>query len=284
MTDDPTAGQNPPYGAPINYWLKSPPTGELTLTILDAGGQTVRTLQGTKNTGINRMWWDLRNDSTRTARLRTAPLYNPEVRLGPEGWRAAPGVGRMTLLMPPGTYTVKLTVGGQELTQQLVVRKDPNSGGSEEEIQTQTKALGNLQSDLGAAVDVINRIELLRSQLQSLRALVPADVRRTADSLERRLSGVEDNLFDLRLTGRGQDDVRWPTKLAGQITYLAQGIASSDFAPTTQQNEVQQLLEGELKTLRGQLDGLVNQDLAQLNALLKQRNIGNVVTGGGGAP
>jgi len=179
---------------------------------------------------------------------------------------------------------VKLTVGGQELTQQLVVRKDPNSGGSEEEIQTQTKALGNLQSDLGAAVDVINRIELLRSQLQSLRALVPADVRRTADSLERRLSGVEDNLFDLRLTGRGQDDVRWPTKLAGQITYLAQGIASSDFAPTTQQNEVQQLLEGELKTLRGQLDGLVNQDLAQLNALLKQRNIGNVVTGGGGAP
>jgi photosystem II stability/assembly factor-like uncharacterized protein len=286
MTDDPTAGQNPPYGAAINYWLKAAPTGDVTLTILDAAGQTVRTLPGTKNIGINRVWWDLRNDSTPMARLRTAPLYDPEVRLGPEGWRAAP-VGRMTLLMPPGTYTVKLKVSGQESSEPLVVRKDPNSGGREEEIQTQTKALVGLQGDLGAAVDVINRIELMRSQLQSLRALVPADIRAVADSLEKRLSGVEDDLFDLRLTGRGQDEVRWPTKLAGQITYLAQGIASSDFAPAAQQNEVQQQLEGQLKTVRGRFATLVNQDLAQLNALLKQRNIGNVVAGGtgdGGTP
>ncbi len=182
---------------------------------------------------------------------------------------------------------MKLKVSGQESSEPLVVRKDPNSGGSEEEIQTQTKALVGLQGDLGAAVDVINRIELMRSQLQSLRALVPADIRAAADSLEKRLSGVEDDLFDLRLTGRGQDDVRWPTKLAGQITYLAQGIASSDFAPAAQQNEVQQLLEGQLKTVRGRFATLVNQDLAQLNALLKQRNIGNVVAGGtgdGGTP
>src|SRR3989454_9900062 len=129
MTDDPTAGQNPPYGAAINYWLKPVPTGDVTLTILDAGGQTVRTLQGTKSVGINRVWWDLRTDSTKAARLRTTPLYDPELRLGPEGARPAPRVGRMTVLVPPGTYTVKLKVGGQEQSQPLVVRKDPNSSG-----------------------------------------------------------------------------------------------------------------------------------------------------------
>jgi len=279
MTDDPTAGQNPPYGAAINYWLKPVPTGDVTLTILDAGGQTVRTLQGTKSVGINRVWWDLRTDSTKAARLRTTPLYDPELRLGPEGWRLAPGVGRMTVLVSPGTYTVKLKVGGQEQSQPIVVRKDPNSSGSETEIQTQMKLLAGLQGDLNTAVDMINRIELVRGQLQDLRSVLPADIRAGVDSLEKKFSGVEGNLLDLRLTGRGQDDVRWPTMLAGQIGYLAQGIASSDFAPTTQQTEVFQLLEGRLKTVGTQLDGLLNQDLAQFNALLKQRNIGNVVPG-----
>jgi photosystem II stability/assembly factor-like uncharacterized protein len=281
MTDDPTAGQNPPYGAAINYWLTSASTGggEVTLTVLDAGGQTLRTLQGTKNAGINRVWWDLRSDSTKAARLRTAPLYDPELRLGAEGWRAAPGVGRMTVLVPPGTYTLKLKVGGQELSQQLVVRKDPNSGGTEADIQSQAKLLAALQGDLNSAVDMINRIEVVRSQLQNLRSLLPSDLKARADSLEKKFSGVENSLVDLRLTGRGQDDVRWPTMLAGQLAYLAQGIASSDFAPTMQQSEVSQLLEGQLKAVGTQLDGLLNQDLAQFNAALKQQNVGNVVPG-----
>ena len=283
MTDDPTAGQNPPYGAAINYFLKTAPGGDVTVTIVDAGGQTVRTIQGTKTAGINRVWWDLRNEETKEARLRTAPTYAPEVRLGSDGWRAAPGVGRMSLLMPPGTYTVKLKVGGQEFTQPLVLRKDPNSGGSEEEIQAQYKAMLALQADLNAAADMVNQIESVRSQLQGLRAVLPPEVRAGADSLDRKFSDVETNLHEVRVTGRGQDNIRWPTRLAGQISYLAQGIASSDFAPTTQQLDVQQLLEGQLKSVRAQLDGLLNQDLAQFNARLKERNVGNVVAGGGEA-
>ena len=281
MSDDPTAGRNPPYGAAINYSLKSAPPGDVTLTILDASGQTVRTLQGTKHVGINRVVWNLENDSTRAARLRTPPTYAPEVRPGPEGWRAAPGIARMTVLMPPGTYAVRLKVGDRELTQPLVVRKDPNSGGNDEEVQTQTKLLVDLQNDLNQAVDMINRIEVVRSQLQSLRAVLAgdsgtADVRTTADSLERVFSGVEEELHPLKVTGRGQDNIRWPAKLAAQIAYLAQGIASSDFAPTTQQQEVYALLEERLKTVGSVLDGFVKQDLARFNELLRQRSVGPV--------
>jgi len=281
MSDDPTAGRNPPYGAAINYSLKSAPPGDVTLTILDASGQTVRTLQGTKHVGINRVVWNLENDSTRAARLRTPPTYAPEVRPGPEGWRAAPGIARMTVLMPPGTYAVRLKVGDRELTQPLVVRKDPNSGGNDEEVQTQTKLLVDLQNDLNQAVDMINRIEVVRSQLQSLRAVLAgdsgaADVRTTADSLERVFSGLEEELHPLKVTGRGQDNIRWPAKLAAQIAYLAQGIASSDFAPTTQQQEVYALLEERLKTVGSVLDGFVKQDLARFNELLRQRSVGPV--------
>ena len=253
----------------------------MTITIADAAGQTVRTLHGAKSGGINRVWWDLRNEQTREARLRTAPLYAPEAQPSPDSGRAAPGIGRLAVLMPPGTYTVKLKVGDQELTQPLEVRKDPTSGGSPEEIRTQVKLLVDLQGDLNRAVDMINQIEVVRSQLQSLRSLLAeksaAGVRARSDSLEKKFIAVEDSLHQLRLTGRGQDNVRWPAKLAGQIVYLAQGVASSDFAPTVQQNEVYELLEGRLKTSRTRLDQLVKEDLAQFNEMLRQRNIGNVV-------
>ena len=54
---DPTAGQNPPYGASINYYLKTAPSGDVKIRIEDAQGQTVRTLTGKKTVGINRVTW-----------------------------------------------------------------------------------------------------------------------------------------------------------------------------------------------------------------------------------
>jgi len=274
--DDPTAGENPPNGAAINYYLKSAPEGEVKIEIVDGGGQALRTLTGTKNVGINRVHWDLRNEPTKQARLRTAPLHAPDVRLGPEGWREAPGLSRVSVLMPPGTYTVKLRVAGQEFAQPLVVRKDPNSGGSEPEIETQVKLLLAVQQDLNAAVDMINAMEVVRNQLQGLGGLVP-EAKAAAESLEKKFITVEEKLHQLRLSGRGQDGVRWPSKLAGQIAYLANGIASSDFAPTTQQVEVHQLFEEQVRKSRAELDELLNKDLAQFNAMLREKGVQNIV-------
>ena len=282
MTDDPTAGENPRYGASINYFLKSAPEGDVTLTIADGSGQTIRTLTGTKNAGVNRVYWDLRNEPSKEARLRTSPSYAPEVRVGPEGYREAPGTGRFSALMPPGNFTVKLKVGSQELSQPLVVRKDPNSGGSETEIQTQAKMLFDLQSDMNAAVDMINTIEVVRSQIQALSRLLSGDhatdVKSAADALERKLIAVEENLQQLKVTGRGQDNIRYPVELAGQIAYLAGGIGSSDFAPTTQQVEVHQLLKEQLRAHRSGLDGLLGQDVVQFNTMLREKGIQNIMT------
>ena len=134
--NDPTVGQNPPYGASINYWLKAVPQGRVTLTILDRQGNTVRTLTGSANAGINRVYWDLRNEPTLEARMRVKPLYADWVEVPPEG-RPAPGVGRFSVLMPPGMYTVRLSVGGQEFTQPLEVRADPNTDSNPQEIKIQ---------------------------------------------------------------------------------------------------------------------------------------------------
>jgi hypothetical protein len=54
----------------------------------------------------------------------------------------------MALLAPPGTYTVKLSVDGQELSQPLIVVRDPNAGGTDADIQKQMAMLFDLRKDL----------------------------------------------------------------------------------------------------------------------------------------
>ncbi len=283
QSNDPTVGENPPYGAAINYYLKGAPSGNVNVAILDQNGRAVRTVAGTKAAGLNRVYWDLRSEPTPELRLRTAALYAPDVQPGPEGWRpAAGGGGRLSILMPPGAYSVRLSVGGRELTQPLTVRKDPNSAGTEAEIQEQTKMLLDLRRDLEAGVDAVNQMESIRSQLQGLSRVFAGEpeaepIRKAAEEIDRKLTDLELNLVDLRQTGRGQDGVRWGAKLLSKVNYVANGLASADHRPTSQQVEVQKVLEGQLKTHRGSFDEILSKDLAGFNEMLRKRNIPNIV-------
>ncbi|HVS80294.1 MAG TPA: hypothetical protein VHE60_01000 [Pyrinomonadaceae bacterium] len=281
-SDDPTAGQNPPYGASINYYLKAAPKADPSIKIVDAEGKTVQTIRGSRSAGINRVWWNLRTEQSKEVRLRTSPLYAPEVRLNAEGWRPLPESGRMTVLVPPGTYTVKLSVDGQEFSQPLVVRKDPNSGGSEDDVQKQTAMLFDLRKDLESAADMVNQIESIRGQLESLKALLRgnADVRAAADDLDKKLTDIEESLIQRKFTGQGQDTVRFPPKLISKINYLAGGVSNGDYPPNTQQQEVHAMFKAQLSSLRKRLDDVVGTDLGNFNRMLREKNIGNVIAAG----
>ncbi|MBI4476765.1 MAG: sialidase [Acidobacteria bacterium] len=275
---DPTVGENPPYGAAINYYLKAAPSGNVTITISDQKGQRVRTLTGSKAAGLNRIYWDLRYEPTKEVRLRTSPLYAPDVQVGPEGWRPAPGAGRLSILAPPGTYTVQLSAGGKPFTQKVEVRKDPNSGGTLADIEQQTKVLFELRRDMDQAADLINQIELVRSQIYHLaRVVTDPEIKKAGEELDKKLIDVEWNLIELRLTGRGQDGVRFGSKLINKLNYLANGLMSADFRPTDQQLEVQKDLEQRLRKHAADADGLLSRELGAFNELLRKKNVPNIV-------
>jgi photosystem II stability/assembly factor-like uncharacterized protein len=269
MSDDPSAGQNPPYGAAISYYLKSAPAGDVRIRIADANGQTIRTLTGTKNVGFNRVTWNLEGEPTTEVRMRTSPPYAPEITVGPDGTRNAPASGRLSIRRPPGTYTVKLLVAGQEFSQPLIVKKDPNSGGTEADITTQHTMMRELRANLESGAQMVNQIEFIRSQLEKLDSTA---AKSAADALDRKLIEIEDELIQRRLTGQGQDAVRWPPKLLSKINYLAGGLASGDFGPTKQQREVHALFKQQLGGLRQRLDSVLSQDLTALNKLLADSN------------
>jgi photosystem II stability/assembly factor-like uncharacterized protein len=277
--DDPTVGENPPYGAAINYYLKAASNAPVRLSILDGAGAVVRTLTGPARAGFNRVHWDLRYAPTVDLRMRTSPLLPaPQVRLGPEGWRPPMGGGAtISVLAPPGTYTVTLSAGGREHSQPLVVRKDPNSAGTEADIQAQTRMVLDLRRDLNAAVDIVNRLELVRSQLESLERIAgDAAIRKASADLRQKCTDLEMRFIDLRITG-GQDGVRYAAKLISRFGYLASGMSAADFAPTDQQLEVQKLLAERLRGHTSAFQSLMDKDLADFNAMLLSRDIANII-------
>ena len=291
---DPSAGYSSPYGTPINFYLKTGSDStvrdsagtkivtkdSIAITIADAGGVVVRTIKAPRNAGINRVWWNLRGDLTKQAKIRTSPEYASWFTVTLEG-RNAPSVGRVGVLEPPGTYTVRMA--GTSESQSLVLRKDPNTDATEAALTDNVALQRQVVTDLDGAVTMINSLENVRGQLAALKATVSGDSTRkdvasAADSLDQRLRVVERKLFQTRATGRGQDILRWPQRLSEQLQYLAGEVEGSDYAPTESQRQVASLLSAQVKAVRAEFDRVTAGDVAAFNAMLQQRKVPNVIT------
>jgi hypothetical protein len=176
--------------------------------------------------------------------------------------------------MPPGRYTVRLTVDGQELTRSLMVLKDPNSAGSEADIADQVSFLAAVRAEAVAAGEAVERVEVLRVQIENLiRFSEDEEVKEAAAAVGSQLEDLQMTMVDLRLTGQGQDGVRFEAKLLQKFGYLTGGVSVADFPPTDQDQEVLESLRGQLADHLRALAGVENGVLAALNRLLEERGV-----------
>jgi hypothetical protein len=287
MPDDPAEGRNAPYGADLTFWLKAAPRDDqraaTKIIISDAAGKMVRTLDVGKSAaaGMNRVWWDLRMEPTDEITLRTRALYAPDSILAADNTRKFPTQASIAVLVPPGTYTVKLVAGGIERTAPLVVRKDPNTVGNDEDVAAQTKTMLSIRGNTNAVAKVINTAESVRAQLAAWRALTDktadSEVKAAADALEKQLVDIEVRMVNLTATGRGQDFLRTPGQMIDKLTHLADVVSYADFAPTESQLQVDAQLTQEIAHDREQMDGVLARTLASFNAMLRDRQMGAIV-------
>src|SRR5258706_13996927 len=117
-------------------------------------------------------------------------------------------------------------------------------------------------ADINQAVDAINTVQGVRTQLNTLRDLIKddstnKDIRGAADSLDKKFTAQEEYLRQLRATGRGQDLIRWPMRITEQLVYLGGSLDGADQPPTKQQTEVSTILHNELRAVKARIDVLM---------------------------
>jgi hypothetical protein len=275
-------GENPPYGAAINYWLGSAPDSDVSLEILDAGGNVVRKLEGSKDVGINRVQWDLRHEDRKDPVIRTRPPGKDWVDIpdrdgtSPITWGSGFERGPKAI---PGTFTARLTIGEVVQDQTFEVIKDPHSEGTLADIREQVTLSLRMQEEFNRLVDAVNKLEWVRKQtstvIQSLEGTAAVGAIRTrADLLQEGGLEVESRFIDILLTGGREDSFRNSMRLYGRYIELMRELDNtSDFPPTVQQHQVADALRGRLEQAIEAYNRFLETELAELNELLRQQSV-----------
>ncbi|MEO0571501.1 MAG: glycosyl hydrolase [Bacteroidota bacterium] len=283
-TDGPSmnSGKNPAYGAYINYLIKDSTDQKVEVQILTQEDEVVRTLKGENSAGVHRTIWDLRYEPTYKPKLKNTPPGRPWVQLNGEGWR--PLVtwdldlwrGQFGPRVVPGAYKVKLTIGEQEFIRNLTVLKDPSTVGTLEDINQQVSFSLELRDAMNLAVNMINDIEDIRSELKTiLPELQIEQDKLTAKQLMENARHISATLYDIHLTGAREDAFRSPMKLYGRLSALASDIGGFgvDFKPTNQQRKVYEVLNERLVKAQNAYKKFFEFEVKQLNAQLKKSEL-----------
>ena len=260
-------GQNPAYGANLDFFLPDTNAKEVTLKIQDMNGNEVRKIIPQKTTrGVNRVMWDLRYERTKTPKLRVNPRGVDWVTYNKDGWRQLRtwdldvNSGKLGPKAVPGQYRAVLKLDEKEFIQSFTLLKDPNTVGTMKEIKAQFQFLITLRETINKNVNLINKIENLRYSLQN--DYKTRDEEKTARDMDALLYEIESHLFDTKLTGAREDAFRNPNKIYGRLAALGSDLTrfGADFKPTNQQVEVFDLLSNRLETQQAAFELIMEND------------------------
>jgi photosystem II stability/assembly factor-like uncharacterized protein len=285
------AGQNPPDGAAIYYYLKDKPKGDITLEITDAAGKVVRTLTSRpKVLDFSYEWEELEADTDpRKPDLAVEPGSHRAVwNFNWEGAAKIPGAkldagdpksGPRAL---PGAYTVKLTVDGRAVSQPLTVKQDPRVTTAPEAMQQQLAFALAIRDDITRLTAIVVRLRSMSSQIQARGEALKNDARaadlvkaavalRTkAEALEARLHNpLAQVVYDILAQKGG-------TKLYSRMSPLLEWATLGDGPPTQGMRDVYALQHEELQQCDAEFQSLLSGDLAALNKLAASLGYGFV--------
>ena len=272
------AGENPPDGAIVHYLLKSKPAGPVTLEILDAKGLTIRRTSSADvpepvekdlnvptywvrpprvlgdHPGLHRFVWDLRYPDPPAAEPEypMSAIYRDTPR-GPQG-----------PLVPPGTFTVKLTVDGQSFTQPLTVRMDPRVPTSPEGLAEQFALAMRISAALRKNDEALQGVADFRANLKER-------ISKTTSTAEKeKLAALDQKAADLQGAERRRRGRRGRPpaekdfgRIAGELLWLLDVVESTDAAPTTQAVAATASLEDALDAALARWEGVAGTKRAR---------------------
>jgi photosystem II stability/assembly factor-like uncharacterized protein len=216
------AGQNPPGGVMIDYYLKQR-SEAVTLTILDGKGQVIKQFssQAKDSTwlpaeaGMNRFVWDMRYPGAREipvpADFVSAEYYT----------RTQPPIA------PPGRYSARLSVGGQQYERPFEIQRDPRITATDDDLRAQFELMVQIHDRLSQVTDAVERLRTARRQLEQR---TPADARTAG--VKEQLGAIEGALT--RLLPAANPMVLPPKGLNNRLAALSGAVQQADARPTRQ--------------------------------------------------
>jgi hypothetical protein len=278
LPQDEPAGENPPDGAVIDYYLKAGETKPVTLDILDAAGVTVRHYSSTDTlykipdvniptywirpqqllsaaAGPHRFLWDLHYQPLNVpASYPIAAIYANTAPSATSPW------------VMPGTYTVKLTAGGKTYTQPLTVRMDPRVKTPVAALQQQHDLALAAYHGRAGAMETIAKIKALRVRIAASIPQAGGERLTTLQQLDAKAAGLEGQG---RRFGRGAatqvavGPVSF-SQLQGDYTAVLGVLEEADMAPTMAAQTALQTTEQAARTTEAAWKAL-QQEATKLN-------------------
>jgi len=286
------AGQNPPRGVIVTYYLKQKPGGEVKLTFLDAQGNEIKTFSSKKDqeqspdpevTPVARgkeKDKEKEKKEPRVSREAGATRFVWDMRY-PEASKVDGYVAAESALVgpiaPPGTYQVRLTVGDQAYSEPFEIYKDPRVTATQADLEAQFALRLKIRDKLSETHDAINMLRNIRRQVESWEQLTEAREEHEAivgagKMLMEKLTAIEDELVQAKAKSR-QDTLNFPAKLNAKLATLGAVIAGADAAPTRQAYELFDDLVVRIDVQLRRLQEIIDVDVAAFNSLMRESDV-----------
>ena len=292
------AGENPPPGALVDYWLRDVPAVGTALTVqfADTKGTVIRSFTASNKADTSKVVIDSVPASKAVTdslayyaadsipRLRAGSnrfhwnLRYPDAREMPntvidEGFLAGPRI-------PPGTYTVRLIVGNDTSSRQFDVRADPRASATTADLVAQFDAAQRVRARIDEIVDRVEQLQDLQSQLdarvtQTKEQPYASQVADAAKSARAKLEAVRGELFEIGCHV-DQCTLDQPVRLYNWFITLNAQLQQGAWAPTQQHGQIYTDLSSKLDVQLRRIDEIETNDVRKFNELLQGLGIPSV--------
>ncbi|MFN7118510.1 MAG: hypothetical protein ACK4TA_17060, partial [Saprospiraceae bacterium] len=219
--------------------------------VYDASGKAIRTYSAPIDSGMNKLYWDMRMDGVRFPSRQEA---RPDADL-PGG-----------LDVMPGTYKVVVSYGGSKDSTMLTVNGDPRLPIAEADRKAKAVAYEDFAKMVSTATDAFNRIREAQKTIKTVNdatANAAADTKKEITQLGKAL---QDSLSKLELRFLAPENQKGITRtsdnLSTRIFMASSYLNASDGAPTQSAKITIDAAKKELNDIVAQLNTFFSKDFA----------------------
>jgi hypothetical protein len=295
------AAPNPPAGLYLDYWFKSRPTGQVTLTFMDSAGKEIRTYKSDKAKGDSGV-----TDSAVKARIARrervagdSVFYYPadsvvSARAGGNRfiWSLNyPGAKKIDGIVddegfvdgpvaPPGRYSVRIVSGKDTLTRSFTIIGDPRVKTTAAGYAAQFALEMRVHDAIDSLSATVEHIASLQRQLdertaQTASASYAKKVADAAKALRTKLETIRAAVAEVN-SHADEITLVYPVRIYNQLLTMNAMAQGSDDPPTSGMMMSMDDLAKQLQTQRDQLAALEKGEVAAFNSMLAELKVAGV--------